>query len=344
MGGRARGDDAMADLRTTVTELATGLGTLAHDSVGEAIAARPPEMVSVSPEVWELLAQAHDGGALSGDFERAWCNGVAFSQADDGLRGRRPIVIEWKGSHRAPGDEVAPIDLRIDHVYLVSCKYLSKILINASPAFLFERLLRGGHGVRGGDWYAETAPAEYQRLYALVRHQLGSHDLPSDVRDVDGAQRQRIGQALRAGWPGGTEALYRDLGSVVADTSARRWHARLTEERGQEAMLWRLLRMGSSPYFVLGTSVRAPLRIRVATPWDWRLRYQVRRFECTAQAGGQPRVRWVATVEDRHTAAVRSVEGHVEIRWSHGRFSSNPEAKVYLDTPHHEVPGYFPLR
>jgi len=54
-------------------------------------------------------------------------------RADNGLRNRLPISIEWKGSQRAPGDEVAPIDLRVDHVYLVSCKYLSTILVNASP-------------------------------------------------------------------------------------------------------------------------------------------------------------------------------------------------------------------
>jgi hypothetical protein len=34
------------------------------------------------------------------------------------------------------------------------------------------------------------------------------------------------------------------------------------------------------------------------------------------------------------------VEGHVEVRWSHGRFLGSPEAKVYLDTPHVHVPGY----
>jgi hypothetical protein len=33
----------------------------------------------------------------------------------------------------------------------------------------------------------------------------------------------------------------------------------------------------------------------------------------------------------------------VELRWSHGRFGGPPEAKVYLDTPHHEVPGYHSL-
>ena len=33
----------------------------------------------------------------------------------------------------------------------------------------------------------------------------------------------------------------------------------------------------------------------------------------------------------------------MEIRWSHGRFSGAPEAKVHLDTPAHEVAGYVPL-
>jgi hypothetical protein len=48
-------------------------------------------------------------------------------------------------------------------------------------------------------------------------------------------------------------------------------------------------------------------------------------------------------VRDRLRDTDRTVEGHVEIRWSHGRFAGPPEAKVYLDTPHHDVPGYLPL-
>jgi hypothetical protein len=51
-------------------------------------------------------------------------------------------------------------------------------------------------------------------------------------------------------------------------------------------------------------------------------------------------VDWLAAVADRETAAPREVRGHVEVRWSHGRFCGFPEAKVYLDTPHREVPGY----
>jgi hypothetical protein len=55
-------------------------------------------------------------------------------------------------------------------------------------------------------------------------------------------------------------------------------------------------------------------------------------------------VDWRAVVRDRASRAEEAVAGHVEVRWSHGRFAGRPEAKVYLDTPHTDVPGYFPLR
>jgi hypothetical protein len=300
-------------------------------------------MVSVSPETWDLLERAHAGGALASAFTAAWDNGQAFLAAPDALRGRRPAVVEWKGSHRAPGDEVAPIDLRIDHVFLISCKYLSKIMINASPAHLFDRLLLGGHGTRGGDWYTETAGDLHQDLYAAVRAAVDMPTLPWAVTDLGTADRKQLGVVLAGGWPGDGGELYQRLVDTVADQTARRWQALLNSATRAEAMLWRILRMGSAPYFVLGASSSAALRLRVATPWDWRLLYRLTSFECRAERRGQPRVAWVARVADRHSGEEHEVRGHVEIRWSHGRFGGNPEAKLYLDTPHAAVPGYIPL-
>jgi hypothetical protein len=54
-------------------------------------------------------------------------------------------------------------------------------------------------------------------------------------------------------------------------------------------------------------------------------------------------VNWNARVRRRADAAETVVAGHVEVRWSHGRFCGPPEAKVYLDSAHADVPGYFPL-
>ncbi|HEX3946772.1 MAG TPA: hypothetical protein VHW47_03665, partial [Acidimicrobiales bacterium] len=328
---------------TTVTELATGLGMLGDPTVDEAIDRRPAEMVSVAPETWTALRQLRDGGALDPKFDSAFANGSAFLRAADALRGRRPVVVEWKGSHRAPGDEVAPIDLRVDHVYLVSCKYDSKILLNPSPNHLVDDLLTGRHGRRSGDWYAAVAPAEHDALYRLVRDRVDPAGLPARADDLRTDDRRHLAVALKPGWPDGGDDAYAALAAAVSGATAARWSANLSSTGQREAMLWRLLRMGSAPYFVLGGFGGSPLRLRIATPWDWRQRFRLASFAVEAQLRGQPQVGWQAEVKDLHTGETRQVAGHVEVRWSHGKFSGPPEAKVYLDTPHHDVPGYFPL-
>ena len=394
--------------RTTVTELGTGLGMLGMAGIDEAVGSRTPVMHSLSPEMWERLTRLRSGGAYDAEFHAAWANGQAFLTAGDGLRGRLPQIVEWKGTGRAPGDEVAPVDLRVDHVYLVSCKYLSKILFNVSPTSIFDALLFGGPGrlpraIRdvargGGDWYAEVAPAEYQALYECVRlavretdmtetastdatshrlerHDLGSgavalpgldtadtaaaprpvslgrpvppalHQLPPRAVDLSVAQRELLGHWLRSGWPPGAKPLYAALSGAVARASVRRWESAMDERGGTgEAMLWRLLRIGSAPYFVLGSSADRSLRLRIATSWDWRQHYKLVALAMEAQSGGQPRVGWEALVRDRTSNEVHSVVGHIEVRWSHGRFGGLPEAKGYLDTSHHLVPGYVTLR
>ena len=389
----------MPNLRTMVTELGTALGMLGSDDLDDVLRRRPPVMRSLSPDDWDRLASVRAGGAYDAEFHAAWLNGRAFLTARDGLRGRRPEVVEWKGAVRGSGDEMAPVDLRVDHVYLVSCKYMSKILFNASPTHVFDSLLAGGparpgRGM-GGDWYAEVAPVPYQHLYEAVRTalraeaqeapqpartwadpgapQLGGTalpgfeeaarrgpsgngavgrysaavlgGLPARAADLTSLQRAALGDRLRSGWPGEAALAYRALSDEVARASVSRWHTALAAAAGAgEAMLWRLLRMGSAPYFVLGSSAARSLRLRIATPWDWKQLFTLVRFEVFAQEGGQPRVGWQATVRERASGQLHEVAGHVEVRWSHGRFGGLPEAKGYLDTHHHLVPGYFALQ
>jgi hypothetical protein len=170
-------------------------------------------------------------------------------------------------------------------------------------------------------------------------------DLPPRAVDLTVSQREALGHWLRPGWPPGAKDLYTELSRAVAGASARRWEAAMDDRGGSgEAMLWRLLRIGSAPYFVLGSSAERSLRLRIATSWDWRQQFQLIAITMEGQAGGQPRVGWEAMVRDRTSYEVHSVVGHIEVRWSHGRFGGLPEAKGYLDTPHHLVPGYFTLR
>jgi hypothetical protein len=169
--------------------------------------------------------------------------------------------------------------------------------------------------------------------------------LPARAVELDARHRAALRDRLRTGWPAEAKTAYRELSDEVARASVSRWLAALsTGPNAGEAMLWRLLRMGSAPYFVLGSSAARSLRLRIATPWDWRQLFRLVRLEVFPQEGGQPRVGWQATVRERSSSQIHEISGHVEVRWSHGRFGGLPEAKGYLDTSHHLVPGYFPLQ
>lgn len=332
----------MPSAKTEITEIVTGLAISGAPSLEQALATQP--VANVPDVVWARLRDLERAGQHRAEFAAAWANGRAFLSSADALRGRPPRVVEWKGPTHAPGDEVVPADLRIDHVWLVSCKYLSKVLANAAPTRLFDRGLAGGPAANAADWYAEVAPDSYQALYAQARLELGTRaSLPPHAADLTPGHRAELRAYLDGGWSAEAKAAYRRLAVEVGQASAARWKHVLAKRADAEAMLWRLLRIGSAPYFVLGAQRDRSLRLRVMTPWDWRQSYDLRRFDVWGDDAGQPQVRWQARVRDGATGEVRAIDGHVEIRWSHGRFGKPPEAKAYLDTPHHHVPGYVAL-
>lgn len=344
----------MANAKTTVTELVTALGMLRGDrSLDEALAGNaPPQLANLGRFDWEQLRSWRGAGRYRAEYEAAFRNGRWFAQSPDGLAGRPPRRVEWKGSHRVPGDEVVPADLRIDRVWLVSCKYLSKNIHNVAPARLFQHLLLSIDGHDPSDWYFATAPKAFQNLYRAVCELCQLDQMPSDVGDLTSADRQRLSGSMkryaRKKLPESANVAYDELIVAVSRASADRWRAQLGSVARQERMLWRLLRLCSAPYFILGSTLDSAadsefLRLRIDTPWDWRQQFQFRELEVTPTGVGQPQVTWTATLEELETGEQRSVQGRVEIRWSHGRFSAPPEAKIYLDTPHRRVPGYTAL-
>ncbi len=337
----------MPDDRTIATELGTALGTLPYPDPASALSSRPDQL-HVGAADWDHLEGVHRSGRYANELATAFANGRALLEAADGLRHRTPLTIEWTGGRRPPGDEVAPIDLRIDHVYLVSCKYESDILANASPGRLFEGLLATQGGWDRGDWYDAVAP---DQLAALYRACLAATGLSGYPPSPSACSRDQLGTLRRAlsgrAYPdAASRSAYADLCRTVSEASARRWTDQMAASGvGAEGMLWRLLRIGSAPYFVLGNDRRsgAPVRYRIASPWDWRALFELEEFTVTPSEAGQPRVDWACTYRSREGGNTSIVAGHVEIRWSHGRFAQPPEAKVYLDTPMAVLPGYHPL-
>jgi hypothetical protein len=331
--------------RTEVTEIVTGMAAMGFPDVARALEVRPRNFLNVEDHHYDALSAAFSSGDYGTEFATAWENGVAFAQAADGLRGRPPWSVEWKGNQRPPGYEQIPADLRIDHVYLISCKYGSNILHNPSPGNLFVNLLLDREYRSDQGWYQEVAPAAYQEFYIACRDEVGNSKLPPLATQLGDGDLETLRSGLPPRLGGNLGRAYTEFSHIVAAATAKRWAANMTTSRQRETMLWRLLRLESAPYFVLGQSTdRRPLQYRVATPWDFRLRYDFRNLLVSPnREAQQPVVHWKALVRNNTTELEETVEGHVEIRWSHGRFGPSPEAKVYLDTPHNEVPGYFPL-
>ncbi len=335
----------MPALRTEITEIVTGLATMGFPSINRALEVQPRGMLNVEASHFKTLETALQDGEYAHEFDVAWANGIAFARARDGLRGRPPWSVEWKGNQKPPGYEQIPADLRIDHVYLISCKYGSKILHNASPNNLFINLLAGREHAGGDGWYLAVAPDAYQDFYMQCRRHVGSSDLPAQVSELTEHDVQLLRKGLPKRLTGPLGKAYQESSHTVAAMTAAKWRANLSTRRKREAMLWRLLRLESAPYFFLGESTeRRPLRYRVATPWDFRLRYTFTDLSIAPDVRArQPIVQWSAVLENHDSRRREEVRGHVEVRWSHGRFGQHPEAKVYLDTPQHKVPGYIPL-
>jgi hypothetical protein len=223
----------------------------------------------------------------------------------------------------------------------VSCKYGSDISANCSPSNVFDRLL--AERTRGGDpWFSMVASGAYATFYNEVRGFIGGR-LPLDVRALGAVDIAEIRRVCERRWPVPLIEPWRHLSHEIATATASRWLENLPTLASRELMLWRLLRLETAPYFVLGTTKSGePIRYRVATPWDWRQAFTLRAFDVEPKASGQPMVSWRALVHDRVSVLDREVAGDIEVRWSHGRFSA-VEAKLHLVTPPQEVPGYFPL-
>lgn len=328
----------MPRLETEITELATALGALGHD-LGAALERRPDQILNVNEATWIRLGAAYRSGEHTRLFSTAWANGHAFLWARDGLRGRLPIRVEWKGPDRQVEQDPIPADLRIDNVFLVSIKTRSAVLWNRSPSQVFTRTPRAVH------WYEHTAAEEYQALYAATKAMAGMDELPEAAAELTRAGGRELAVAVPdRRWPAELAPLYTAMARACAERSARLWSASLGTETLRERAAWWLVRLAPAPYFILGDSLRSPLRIRVDTPWDWRQSWRFLSLDIRpALEAGQPQVEWSIRAEHRATGEQRQADGYVEIRWSHRRFAGHPEAKVQLRTPHEDVPGYTPL-
>ena len=78
------------------------------------------------------------------------------------------------------------------------------------------------------------------------------------------AQRRTLKVVLKSRkWPAELEPLWKTVCADVAAESARIWTASMPSKKHRLRLLWRLLRITTATYFILGADKTNSLRLRV---------------------------------------------------------------------------------
>ena len=312
--------------RTFVTELATGLGMLGGaDARPSTLAVRPAgELANLSPDDWARLDALWAAGEHRADFEHGFANGRAFLAAPDALErptaphrrvdrpppgaGRRGRARRPPGRPRLPGELQVPLEGAAQ-------------LEPATPGrrAALPRAARGaGRLVPLGR--AGRAPRALRRLpLAPSAPTTGPPTPPTSTRSSGVAWPRRCavtgrrprssptgGCAWRSRWrppsggrPGSTPATARPCCGGCCASARPPTSCSAPARRGPCAC-------ASTPRGTGASGSRCAASRSLPSP-------AVSRGSRGGAATG-----CVATGEDR------TVEGHVELRWSHGRFGGPP--------------------
>ena len=334
----------MSNDRTKITELATALGMTKYPTLKEACQNRPEE-IKIDATIWSDLDKIIDEGQFVQYAQKAFSNGKYFRDHPDGLLGQTVRRIEWTANQKNPGDENFPSDIIINRTIYISCKYKSNLLHNAAPARIFVNSLLP-QPYKKLNWYEHVAREEYNSFYKKSISFFDLANMPDTPDQLTKSQKERLKKCFEpysSRLPPPLQESYQELIFKVSSVSSNKWKEAFNNLDKPVRMLWRLLRIYTATYFILGSNGKNDLRIRVCTPWEWNKKFKLQSFDIFPAGGGQPQVNWKAQCLDKNNKSSHEINGIVEIRWSHGKFGGNPEAKVQLKTKHEQVPGYYPL-
>jgi hypothetical protein len=224
---------------------------------------------------------------------------------------------------------------------------------------LFEQLPRAhGDRKRAPNWYIDTAPEHYQSLYGYARTKWNP-EYPADVTEYHSVTTKQARQAFRARIKAAESTdefkeyqnRYVDFCQAVSKESAAIFNRHFTESRSQvggsavtEFLVRNLFRVGDVTYILCGLDTGNRYAIEIPGLSEWKQQWRVRNCiasEDTHMKREQPVVKLRLTFENIQTKQARKLyelEFRVEIRWSHGRFCGNPEAKLYKEFQWVNVP------
>lgn len=343
----------MPSSKTECTELSVGFGLLELDPVSslhERILSSWANSLSPS-KLSEYLAEYSRDEAYYRRFLEIGGN----LRRSHGVYARANInSVRWEGPHHQARSVSMAKDLVAANIP-ISVKANSNVVFNHSPYVLFTSVPSGvGAPTRSDNWFSAVAQASYQDLYTWIRSK-SSENLPAEVDDyhrtVRGSKRKhlsRLVNQLSETQRSHFDTLYLRLCHDVAEESADRFNSAIQSSFSgpirnavSEEIVKTLFRLGDSEYVLCGLDHNVGFGVDVPDVTSWKRQWVLRSVIAQPDLSrGQSIVDINLVIENRQTRQQHNIAFEVQIRWAHGKFSGNPEAKVYKKFPWIAVPFF----
>lgn len=259
--------------------------------------------------------------------------------------------IEWKGPKQLASSVAISQDILVNSIP-VSVKTESDVVYNLSPSNMFLAVPSGGlpRPDKDKNWYITVSYDRFNELYCLLRDPLNLSY--SSVREfeenADKLKRKQIQDFLKQR----TDIyekfmdIYVSLCHETAEKSAEIFNNNVSQTlKEHPKTLWEavakvFLRLNGTSYLLVSLENSTVFLLKVPD-----LTTFLRQFEFAgifAQAD-LARKQSVVDIEIRckqKNGKTKELKYHVEIRWSHGKFCGNPEAKLYKHFPWKDAPGF----
>lgn len=342
----------MPTLKTECTELAVAFGVLDRDPL------------NVNPDELQALFE----GTLTAEKFYRFCKEYATSRNSQlyrtlfrlgrAIRSHRLFSkvesVSWRGPEKQASSVSSSQDIVVSGGVPISVKADSNVVYNLSPMNLFERVPQGAAFIsRGENWFLKCAPEEFQKLYEVTARILP--DLPESAEDFEKSaspeERGNIQNALK-GLGAKEKRLFRDryiemcyrvaeCSAELFDDSFKNTAKSKARSSLRDTIIKTFFRIDSVQYLLAGIDRRTPFAVLVPGITDWGKNWTLR--SVTAQPDynrGQCVVNFQIVCQEKKTKKVISFNFHSEVRWSHGKFCGNPEAKLYKEFSWLDVPFF----
>jgi len=261
--------------------------------------------------------------------------------------------IQWKGPGQLARSVSTSQDILVNNIP-VSVKAESNVVYNLSPGNMFTAIPSGvlPRPDTGENWYIKTSYDRYNELFCILRD-----DMKIPYRTVrefeekaDRRERKQIQDFLKKAegtdfYKNFTDA-YISLCRETAERSAEIFNNNVSRSlRQYPKTLWEVvakvfLRLNGTSYFLVSLESGKVFLLNVPDLTAFLGRFEFLDIFAQADLTRKQSVVNIDINYRKRAGESKKLKYHVEIRWSHGKFCGNPEAKLYKHFPWKDAPRF----